>query len=82
MKKNFIAIAVKGKEFLYKRSSMIAVPARSALKIRDLLNRNKFELRDGEVWHIYENDSFDNDYISREINSYRKGRVVIHRMYA
>lgn len=41
MQNNFVAIAVKGKEFLYKRSSMIAVPNGRAQDVIDVLNKRK-----------------------------------------
>ena len=81
MVKHFVAITDKGREFLYRKSSMIAVPTKSAMKIVELLNKANFELREGEVWHLYENDWVSNDYISREIKALRKGRVKIKCNY-
>lgn len=80
MTENFIAIAVKGKEFLYKRSSMIAVPDGKAQMIVDLLNSQRHQIKDGEVWHIYGNDFSSNGNITQEIRSCRKGRVIIRSL--
>ena len=81
MSDNFVAIAIKGKEFFYKRSSMIAVPDGKAHEVAEILNHNKYLLKDGEVWHVYENDSYSNDYISKEIKAVRNGKVTVHRNY-
>ena len=77
MTEKFIAIAPKGKEFMYKRSTMIAVPTSSAQKIVDLLNSQRFELKDGETWHVYDNDRISNYYIDREIKKYNATKVTI-----
>lgn len=82
MTENFIAIAVKGKEFLYKRSSMIAVPRSSAFKIAELLNSQNYMIKEGEVWHVFEACWEDKYYIGKTIRSFRKGRVIIHSQYA
>ena len=81
MTEKFIAIAPKGKEFLYRRSSMIAVPTSSAKAIMNKLNKIKYELKDGEVWHIYDNDWYTNDYIDREIKRNNKRRLSVERYY-
>ena len=81
MTEKFIAIAPKGKEFLYRRSSMIAVPTSSAKAIMNKLNEVKYELKDGEVWHIYDNDWYTNDYIDREIKRNTKRKLKVERYY-
>lgn len=80
MTEKFIAIAPKGKEFLYRRSSMIAVPKSSAVKIMTTLNNLRYQLKDGEVWHIYDNDWYHNDHIDKEIKRY-SNRMSIVRYY-
>lgn len=49
----FIAIAPKGQEYIYRRLTRLAVPKSSAYKIADILTKNKYKLREGEVWHAY-----------------------------
>ena len=68
MTDNFIAIAPKGKEFLYRRTSMTAVPNGRAQEIADALNEQKYLIRDGEVWHVYENSSYTNILIERSLS--------------
>ena len=78
MKEKFIAIAPKGAEFYYRRSSMIAVPKSSANAIRNRLNEIGYHLRNGEVWHVYDNDFYTNDYIDTEIKANSK-RLLLHK---
>ena len=77
MTEKFIAIAPQGAEFYYKRSSMIAVPTASAQAIANRLNEARYKLKNGEVWHVYDNDSYTNDFIVDEIKANSK-RLPIH----
>ena len=82
MPEKLIAIAPKGKEFIFKTSLMIAVPKSSAVKIRNRLNRERYKLKDGEVWHIYDNDAYYNDMITGIIKRYSETRnVPIYNYY-
>ena len=81
MTEKFIAIAPKGAEYLYRKSSMIAVPKSSAIKIMIALNNLRYKLKDGEVWHIYDNDWYTNDFISSEIKRYSNKKMSVVRYY-
>ena len=82
MTQKFLAIASKGQEFLFKTHGMIAVPTKSATKIRDALNENKYRLKDGEIWHIYDNDYHYNMMIDYEIKRYgNRMKVYRYRSY-
>lgn len=76
MTQKFIAIANKGQEFSFKRSSMIAVPSSSAKKIADVLTDIRYKLNEGEVWHVYDNDYYYNDYIGSEIRRFGKSLKI------
>lgn len=76
MNKYFLAIAAKGSEFLYRKSTMIAVPTKSARSIMEALNKTGYKLKAGEVWHIYENDTYNNDFISEQIKSYSPNKNI------
>lgn len=78
MTKKFIAPAIKGKEFIFHSNNMIAVPTSSAKKIADALTRAGYKLKDGEVWHIYDNDPYYDNMISSEIKQYGR-RMKIYR---
>jgi hypothetical protein len=79
MTEKFIAIAPKGAEYLYRRSSMIAVPKSSAIKIMTTLNNLRYKLKDGEVWHVYDNDWYSNDYIDGEIKRYNPNHIKVYK---
>lgn len=74
MTQKFIAIAVKGHEFLFSKASMIAVPTRTAQKIADALNRVRYKLKEGHIWWVFDNDSYYNDYITEQIKCYSSKR--------
>ena len=82
MTDNFVAIAIKGKEFFYKRSSMIAVPNGRALDVVNILNKKGYQLKDGETWHVQENDGYTDMEIGKEIKQVRKNGFTIHTNYA
>lgn len=48
-----IAKTVIGKEYMHSIRDMYEVPKRSAEKIRAIMNREKWNLKDNETWHIY-----------------------------
>lgn len=79
MTQKFIAIAVKGKEFLYSKRNMIAVPTKSAQRIADMLNAVNYKLKDGQIWWVYDNDWYTNDYIESEIKRCSKGNLKVYR---
>lgn len=57
-----VAISTKGREFLFKANTAHKVPKTSAQKIADLLNSIKYQLKDGETWHVHEIDRYSNSY--------------------
>jgi len=81
MTKKFIAIAPIGKEFYFRSSTMIATPTASAEKIAKALNNAKYLLKDGETWHVYDNDSYYNGNICKQIKSYRTGHSLKVSLY-
>lgn len=77
MTTKFIAIAPKGREYIYKRSSMLAVPKKSAQVIADALTKERYRIKDGEVWHVYDTEYGDEDFISGNVRNLGKGRLRI-----
>lgn len=57
-----LAITRTGQEFAYKTKSAHAVSKASREHIRDDLNSIRYKLNDGEAWHIYEVDEYDQAY--------------------
>lgn len=66
-----LARSPEGKEFLYSSSSAHSVPKASANKIRDTLNRIRYKLKDGEVWHLHEVGQYDLAYEYGQCQSFR-----------
>lgn len=48
-----IAKTVKGKEYFHSTREMYEAPKRSAEKICEIMNSEKWNLKDNETWHIY-----------------------------
>ena len=80
MTKKFIAVSKKGQEFVFDRRRMIAVPTSSAKKIADTLTELKYKLKEGEVWHVHDNDFYYNNMIDNEIKKYGK-RMPVYAYY-
>ena len=77
MKKYFIAKTTKGQEYCFSLTSAMLVSEKSRLYLMNLLNDKKYQLKnDNETWHIYENDFYYNDRISKEIKK-TKSRVYV-----
>ena len=58
----FIAIALKGKEYMYKARTRLEVSEKKVEKILEVLNTARYYLKDGEVWHPYEGGYGDVTY--------------------
>ena len=54
-----LAKSCAGQEYLYSAKSAHAVPKSSARKIMDALNKARFDLAEGQVWHIHETGYYD-----------------------
>ena len=48
-----VAIACKGREFLYRANTAHKVPKTSAHMICNGLNSINYKLGDNEIWHVY-----------------------------
>ena len=81
MTEKFLAVSMRGSEFMFDKKRMIAVPKSSAPKIADVLNKIKYKLKnDNEVWCVHDNDFYYNDYIDSEIKRYGK-RMPVYNYY-
>ena len=77
-----IAKAVTGKEFLYSRQSAHAVSDAGAKPICDALNKARWQLKDGETWHIYDLTWYEKEYTNAGAMKFtrRKGRIYESRI--
>ena len=65
--KFYIAKTREGSEFIHSQEQAYFVPTASRQYICDQLNEVKWNLADGEKWHIYENDWYTETFINKEI---------------
>ena len=72
-----IAKSVKGREFLYNAASARKVSKASAETILKVVNNHKYQLKDGEIWHIYEVDSYDNAYYYAQSRAFKIRKGVV-----
>lgn len=79
-KQAFIAITTPGSEYLYNRASMIKVSPGKAKLIAAALNAASYELKAGQVWHVYTAENMDLDYCTRQARDY-KSKVIISEYY-
>lgn len=76
-----IAKTIVGKEFVYSRKSAHAVSAAGAEAICKTLNDNKYQLKEGEKWHVYDVGAWELEYMDAAYQSFtrRKGYVYEKR---
>lgn len=66
-----IAKSLEGREYLYNPRSARAVSARSAKKILEVVNRYRYQLKDGETWYIHDVDQYDAAYDYAQYQAFR-----------
>lgn len=73
-----IAKTHPGREFAYITRSARKVSERSAEKILAIVNACKWDLKDGEIWHLYDVDKYDTGYDYAQYQSFtiRNGVVT------
>ena len=77
-----IAKAIKGQEFFYNARSARKVSERSAKVILDIVNEYRFQLKENEVWHIYDVDQYDAAYDYAQFQSFTiRNGIVTARAY-
>lgn len=77
-----LAKSIEGQEFLYNARSARRVSARSADKIRDAVNEVRWNLKEGEIWHLHEVDEYDNAFYYAERQSFTiRNGIISARNY-
>lgn len=61
-----IAKALKGQEYFYNINSAGFAPERSAQKMAEELNAAGYDLKPGEVWHVYDAQYSDEFRINKK----------------
>jgi len=77
--KKLIAKTTEGTEFLHSKKNAFFSSEVSAQKIADILNKNKYQLKDNEKWYVYDYDYMDEFYVESKIYMY-KGSVKAKRI--
>ena len=78
-----VAIAVKGREYLYSAKTAHKVNAKKAVKIAEMLNAAAFKIDAGHVWHVFEIDAYDDASVWAADQEFQLGkRGLIRRGYA
>jgi len=73
------AKAAAGAEFMYSTKSAHKVSKASGQRIVDALNRIGFDLKPGEVWHLYNVSEYDNAYYIAESQQFKVYKGSIRR---
>lgn len=71
----FIAIAPKGKEYMYKARTRLEVSEKNVNEILDIMNTAGYHLKEGEVWHSYEGGYGDVVYGTAKLKKNNDVRV-------
>lgn len=66
MSKYFIAKTIEGKEYKFSMSSAMLVSTKSKDLICESLNKSRYDLKEGQIWHIYENDYYYDEQIDKK----------------
>lgn len=74
--KKLIAKTIEGKEYLHSKKDAYFAPKTSAEKIANILNKNRYLLKDGEKWHVYDYDFTHDFYVTSRLYIY-KGQIKV-----
>ena len=76
-----IAKTIEGKEYAYSPKSSYSVSKAGAAAICKAMNENRYQLKAGEKWHVYDVGDWELDYMSAGYQQLtrRKGSVYVKR---
>lgn len=72
-----LAKTTKGQEFIYDMRTAHRVNSAKANKVCEILNNIKWHLSEGQEWHRYEVDKYDNAFLWAETQQFRAGKTGI-----
>lgn len=72
--KKLIAKTQEGKEFFHSKKNTFFAST-NAQKIADVLNKNKYQLQDGEKWFVYDYDYSQDFYVEHRIYIASNGQI-------
>lgn len=74
--KKLIAKTRIGTEFLHSKKDAFFASS-NAQRIADILNENRYQLKDGETWHVYDLDFSQTVYVDKRIFKSRNGSIKV-----
>lgn len=77
--KKLIAKTRIGAEFLHSKNDSFFC-SKNAQRIAEILNENRYNLTDGEKWHVYDYDFSHDMYVFERIYIDNKGRIKAARI--
>jgi len=74
--KKLIAKTKIGTEFFHSTKDCFFASA-NAQRIADILNDNKYQIKDGEKWHVYDFDFSQSYYVDKRIYRSNTGSIKV-----
>jgi len=74
--KKLIAKTRIGTEFFHSKKDAFFASA-NAQEIANALNENRYQLKDGETWHVYDLDFSQTLYVDKRIFKSRNGSIKV-----
>ena len=74
--RKLIAKTRSGKEYMHSRSHAYFAD-KNADRICEALNKAKYQLKDGECWHVYDYDFTQECYVEQVISLTRAGKIKL-----
>ena len=56
-----------GTEYVHSKINAYFAPDTSAQKMADLLNKNNYDLKPGEIWYVYDQDYMQQFYTDKRL---------------
>lgn len=72
-----IAKTVKGKEFIYSKNTAHAVSDAAADYVLKVLNDNKYQLKNGEIWHVYNAGWYELEYTAAAYQKFTRRSGIV-----
>jgi hypothetical protein len=77
--KKLIAKTQKGTEFFHSKENSFFCSA-NAQKIVNALNENNYQIKNNEIWHVYDYDFSQDYYVTKRIFMSKNGSIKVARL--
>lgn len=82
MTRTVLAIAEKGREFIYSPKTAHRVNPTKAKRIVDILNDLRYKIDENHTWHIYTVDEYDNAYTYSDWQQFVAGKRGLREVFS